>query len=125
MTNFWIGVDVTELCDQHLLGLHKELHQEAGTIENHPYGQAILQGHWKLGQASTDIIEQRHTNVVNEMESRGMNHESPLTHQDSTGLHYDLIGLPFKQVNRASLFSRCSDCKPKSSKNMTNGENSG
>jgi len=123
MTNFWIGVDVVELCNQHLLGLHKELHQEAGTIENHPYGQAILHGHWKLGQASTEMIQDRHRQVVEEMERRGMNHDSPLQHSDSTGLHTDLIGLPFKQFNRASLFSRYSDCKPKQSKNMTNGEN--
>jgi len=110
VTNFWIGVNVTELCDQHLLGLHKELHQEKGTIDNHPHGQAIVRGHWKLGQASTEMIQQRHEEVVREMSRRGMNHDSPLQHCDGTGLLVDLLGMPVKQLNRVSLSSRCGDC---------------
>lgn len=107
-------MDVSELCRQHLLGLHKELHQEAGTLENHPHGEAIVRGHWKLGQASTDILEERHRQVAKEMELRGMNHDSPLTFEDSVGFHSDLIGVPFKQINRASLFSRCMQCREQS-----------
>jgi hypothetical protein len=83
MTNMWLGVDPSELCDQHLLGLHKEIHQEAGTLENHPHGMAIVEGHWRLGQASTDRIQDRHDEVAEEMERRGMNHHFFFDSHDS------------------------------------------
>lgn len=111
MTNLWIGIEPSELCQQHLLGLHKELHQETGTLENHPHGEAIVQGHWKLGQVSTDKIQERHDEVVEEMEKRGMNHDSPLDYTDEYGLHSWLIGLPFEQIQRAVLSQRCSECQ--------------
>lgn len=57
---------------------------------------------------------ERHDEVAQEMEKRGMNHDSPLQYRDSLGFHSDLIGVPFQKVNRASLFSRCSDCRSRS-----------
>lgn len=111
MTNFWIGVNPQELCDQHLLGLHKEIHQEVGTIQNHPHGDAIAKGHWRLGQADLPRAEQRHDEVAAEMERRGMNHNSPLTYTDESGLSVDILDFPFlEEANRASLADRCDNC---------------
>lgn len=113
MTNFWIGIPVEQLCDQHLLGLHKEIHQEAGTIKNHPYGEAILTGHWRLGQASTDKITERHEKVVQEMDKRGMSHDSELDYTDTEGFHTSIIGFDVEKLNRVSLASRCDKCEVK------------
>jgi len=109
MTNMWIGISVQNLCDQHLLGLHKELHQEAGTIENHPYGESILQGHYRLGQVDTTELVSRHDEVVREMKNRGMNHDSPLEYSDQYGLV--VSGFPIEQFNKISLSARCNECE--------------
>lgn len=111
MTNMWLGIPVEHLCDQHLLGLHKELHQEAGTLENHPHGEAIVRGHWVFGQVSTDRVRERHQEVAKEMERRGMNHDSPLDFEDRYGFHSWMIGLPLEQVQKVKLSNRCGDCK--------------
>lgn len=58
----WIGLKPEELCDQHLLGEHKELHQEVGTLLNHSHGQAIVKGHVDKGQVVLSEIAQRHQN---------------------------------------------------------------
>lgn len=109
MTNMWLGVEVTELCDQHLLGLHKELHQEAGTIKNHPHGEAIARGHWLRGQIDTLDITQRHAEVAREIEKRGMNHDSPLSMEPV--LDMMMYPVDMKEFNRKKLSERCSDCQ--------------
>lgn len=110
----FLGVDVSEMCDQHLLGLNKELSQIQGTIEKHQYGKAIVRGHFQLGQVSTDRIEERHDEVVKEMERRGMNPSEPLEFADELGYCLDLVSFPFEDLNRVSLFGRCSDCRRRS-----------
>lgn len=109
MTNLWLDIPVEQLCDQHLLGLHKEIHQEAGTIDNHPHGEAILEGHYRLAQVDTTELVRRHDEVVEEMERRGMNHDSELEYSDSHGLI--ISGFPIKQFNKITLSSRCDNCK--------------
>jgi hypothetical protein len=111
MTNMWLGVKVSELCDQHLLGLHNEIHKEAGAIENHQHGKSIARGHWKLGQLSTDKLQKRHKEVVKEMEKRGMNHNSVFKFRDKVGFHSWMIGLPLHKIQKTVLASRCADCK--------------
>lgn len=111
MTNFWIGVDVEKLCDQHLLGLHKEIHQEAGTLENHPYGEAIVQGHWCLGQVSMEKVGVRHQEAVEEMNRRGMNHDSPLNFDEPSVFQSWTIGFPFEAMQKISLSNRCEECQ--------------
>lgn len=108
MTNFWLGIPVENLCDQHLLGLHKEIHQEAGTIENHPHGEAIMKSHYRLAQVDTTELCRRHRQVAEEMKQRGMNHESPLEYEDRHGLIVDAF--PIELFNRISLSSRCGEC---------------
>ena len=107
MTNLWLGIPVEDLCDNHLLGLHKEIHQEAGTLENHPYGESIVQGHFRLGQVDTTKLRERHDKVVEEMKRRGFNHDSPLEYEDSIGLSFS--GFPIEKFNRIVLASRCGD----------------
>jgi len=109
MTNFWLNIPVQNLCDQHLLGLHKEIHQEAGTIDNHPHGEAILDGHYRLAQVDTTELVSRHNEVVSEMQERGMNHDSPLEYQDQHGLL--VSGFPIEQYNKISLSARCNECE--------------
>jgi len=105
----WLGIPIKQLCDQHLLGIHKELHQEAGTIENHPHGKAILEGHYRLAQVDTTELVSRHKQVVEEMERRGMNHGSPLDYKDEHGLIQ--AGFPIKEYNKITLSHRCNECK--------------
>lgn len=111
MTNMWLNTDPSKLCKKHLLGLHKELHQEAGTIKNHPHGKAIAAGHYRLGQISAEKIQGKHSKVVEEMERRGMNHESPLKYEDCTGLHSWMLGFPAALLNKISLSARCDKCQ--------------
>ncbi len=109
MTNMWIGVPAEKLCDQHLLGLHRELHQEAGTLANHPHGESIVHGHWIRGQVDLTELKRRHEEVVEEMKSRGFNHDSPLDLPDTDKL---LPGNPIlEKINRAALDVRCDDCQ--------------
>jgi len=109
MTNMWLGINIEQLCDQHLLGIHKELHQEAGTIDNHPHGEAILDGHYRLAQVDTTELVYRHDEVVQEMKRRGMNHDSPLEYKDEHGLL--VSGFPIEQYNKITLSNRCNECK--------------
>lgn len=109
MTNLWLGIEVEKLCDQHLLGLHKEIHQESGTIDNHPHGEAILDGHYRLAQVDTTELVSRHNEVVDEMEKRGMNHQSPLEYKDEHGLI--VSGFPIEEYNKITLSNRCGECQ--------------
>lgn len=106
----WIGVEPKKLCDQHLLGEHKELHMEVGSLKNHPHGQAIVEGHVKKGQVVLSQIAQRHSLLVEEMIQRGMNHNSPL---EVEKLHenelYDVDNNDI-EYNRKDLSNRCDDC---------------
>lgn len=104
MTRMW-GVSPTCLCDQHLLGEHKEMHQEAGTITNHPHGHAIARGHAENGQVDTSQIQQRHDELARELERRGMNHNSPLDYDDTLD-----IGTIDIDANRRDLNNRCQEC---------------
>lgn len=108
MTNLWLQIPVENLCDQHILGLHKEIHQEAGTIKKHPHGEAILDGHYRLAQVDTTELVKRHDEVVREMERRGMNHNSPLDYKDEHGLIQS--GFPIEVFNKITLSNRCEDC---------------
>lgn len=97
------------LCDDHLLGEHSEMHQAAGTIANHPHGEAVVRGHAKEGNLETALIEARHAQVSVEMELRGMNHDSPL--QDFDDPDVGRIGGDDVQRNLGDLCRRCADCR--------------
>lgn len=109
MTNMFLNIPAEELCDQHLVSVHAEIHQEAGTIDNHPHGEAILDGHYRLGQVDTTELVKRHKEVVAEMERRGMNHDSPLEYRDEHGLI--IAGFPIQTYNKITLSNRCDSCE--------------
>ncbi|QLD91213.1 hypothetical protein HWV07_08505 [Natronomonas salina] len=100
------GIDPTLLCDQHLLGEHTEMHQEAGTIENHPHGTAIVEGHAERQQVDTSLIQRRHDELAAELRRRGMNHDSPLDYEDDLDL-----GSIDTAANRDDLMERCDECR--------------
>ena len=100
------GVDPELLCDQHLLGEHVEMHQEVGTLLNHPHGEAIVRGHAAKDQIDTSLIRSRHDALAAELEHRGMNHDSPLEYEDDLDL-----GSIDVAANREDLASRCPDCR--------------
>ncbi|MCU4925251.1 pyrimidine dimer DNA glycosylase/endonuclease V [Halobacteria archaeon AArc-dxtr1] len=105
MTRLW-GVDPALLCDQHLLGEHSEMHQEVGTLLNHPHGEAIVRGHAERNQVDTSLLQSRHDELAVELERRGMNHESPLAYDDD----HELGSIDVER-NLSELAQRCVDCR--------------
>lgn len=105
MTRMW-GVDPRLLCRNHLLGEHREMHQEVGTLRNHPHGRAIVEGHAERGQVDTRKLQERHDELVEEMERRGFEHDSPLAYEDELAL-----GTIDVAANREDLAERCDACR--------------
>ncbi len=97
-------VEPRELCDQHLLGEHAELHQEVGQIR--AGNLATVEGHAREGQVDTSRIAERHEQLVAEMERRGFDHDSPLDYEDELGL-----GEIDVEANREELKDRCDACR--------------
>jgi len=107
MTRMWC-VDPRKMCDQHVLGEHNECHQGVGSILRHPHGRAIMEGRVfddKPDQIDTSRIQDRHDELVDEMEARGMNHDSPMDYEDE----WDLGEIDV-EYNRQDLSERCEDC---------------
>lgn len=103
MTRMWM-VDPEELCDQHLLGEHAELHQEVGQIR--AGNLETVTGHARKGQVDTAKIQERHDELLDEMRRRGVDHDSPLDYEDDLDL-----GDIDVAANRAELRERCDDCR--------------
>jgi len=106
MTRLWC-LPTKYLCDSHLLGEHKEMHQEAGTLCNHPHGEAIVDGHARRGQFQLSRCEQRHDELVKEMVCRGMQHDSPFEYDLS---EYEDTGYVDRYYNLVDLYTRCGEC---------------
>lgn len=100
------GVDPALMCDRHLLGEHAELHQLVGTIERHPHGDAIVEGHGRRGNIDTSRIATRHAALVREMHARGFSHESPMEYDDHLNQ-----GSIDEAANRQLLADRCVACR--------------
>jgi hypothetical protein len=96
------------LCNQHLLGEHVELHMFVGTINK----GITVNGYVENNLLEYKNIHERHTELVNEMERRGMNHQSPLP--KVLGSHLP-DSVKFSQIDRKmakdELISRCKDCR--------------
>lgn len=103
MTRMW-GVDPELLCDQHLLGEHREMHQEVGQIR--AGNLASVTGHAREEQVDTSKLQERHDELVDEMERRGMNHDSPMDYEDELDL-----GSIDVDANLDDLRERCDDCR--------------
>ena len=95
-------IDPTMLCMKHLLGEHVELHMFVGTINKNKK----LNGYRKNGLVEVHNIKSRHTELVSEMKSRGMNHNSPLQ-------KFKVFNFGFVDIDNSynELLKRCTHCK--------------
>lgn len=89
------------LCRRHLLGEHVELHMFVGTIQKN----ISIEGYLANGLLEVHNIRKRHEELVKEMESRGMNHKSPLP-----PFHEFHAGEVDVQRSLAELYERCRFC---------------
>jgi len=90
------------LCMKHLLGEHVELHMFVGTINKNKK----LNGYRKNGLVEVHNIKSRHAELVSEMKSRGMNHNSPL--QKFEVFHFGFVDI---DNSYNELLKRCNDCR--------------
>lgn len=99
----WL-VDPEIMCRNHLLGEHKELHQLLGHIESG--NLESVRGHAERGQVDTSLIVERHEELVEEMDRRGFNHESPVEYDDDLD-----VGEIEVEENLEELIDRCEKCR--------------
>lgn len=100
------NVDPQLMCKQHLMGEHVEMHMLREAIRKHPHGEAIAKGHAKKGQVNTRKIQERHDELVAEMESRRFNHDSPLDYEDE--IEAGEVDVDF---HRTKLADECENCR--------------
>lgn len=102
MTRQW-NVHPNNLCRQHLLGEHCEIHKSLGGIR---HGRSIA-GWLERGQIDPITYAARHAQLVMEMYKRGYNHQSELDTSD--------VVLPIGDIdveyNLMDLSERCEECK--------------
>jgi hypothetical protein len=113
MTRMWM-LPVEMMCDEHLLGEHAEMHQAAGTLANHEYGEEVMEGHLRdlrPDDVETTLIVARHDRLAEEMEERGYDHddENKLPKFDDPGI--GRLGADDVKHNQAELALKCSDCR--------------
>ena len=68
------NVNPKTLCRKHLLGEHLEIHMFVGSINK----KISMKGYLEKGFLEIHNLKKRHDALVEEMESRGYNHKSPL-----------------------------------------------
>lgn len=108
------GVKPEHMCTQHLLGEHNEMHMLVGSIRKHPHGEAIAKGHAEKGQINTARIQERHDELAEEMENRGMEHDSPMDYDDELDVgEVDAERDPSIGPSNIQdeLADRCEDCR--------------
>ena len=109
--NQWLGIHPSELCRQHLLGVHGELHKFLPSWKK----RQDCTNRVTLGQMQCVGYAERHLEIADEMLRRKMNHRSPLEQPDfsylpvhvSTGI----VSSEQHQANRTELARRCSECR--------------
>jgi hypothetical protein len=89
------------LCDKHLLGEHVEMHMFVGTINK----KVSIYGYIKGGLVEVHNIVNRHSEIVSEMDKRGMCHMSLLAEFESW--HAGDVNVA---ANIVELKSRCKQC---------------
>lgn len=111
MSRMWM-VPTEIMCNQHLIGCHKEIHQLVGSLRK----KHSIDGYIRNNCVEPLSVITRHNAIVEEMIKRGMNHFSPII--DNNELTTLLEYLPKEQVNyrvdvEASLkdiTTRCGMC---------------
>ena len=107
--------DTSIMCTQHLLGEHCEAHMFVGTINK---GTSI-QGYLDNNLLEPEFLVGRHTELVNEMIKRGMNHQSnlPILNIDNlTDLQRTTTIDRERSLN--DLLTRCPLCKEKNDEQL-------
>jgi len=107
MTRQW-NIDPRQMCRQHLLGEHNELHKALGSIR---HGRSVA-GWLNRGQIDPITFQARHAQLQMEMFRRGYNHGSPL---ETNGLVLP-IGDIDQRANVLDLTGRCEECRKEVSK---------
>jgi len=95
------NVPVVFLCDQHLLGEHRELHMFVGCISRGTSVRRYLDGLLEVHN-----IQSRHDLLAEEMIRRGINHKSPLSFSSNK-----VEGFVNKLKSLQELVNRCEECK--------------
>lgn len=97
------NVDVTKMCNKHLLGEHVEMHMFVGTIKK----GISIKGYIDKGLVEVNNISKRHNELVKEMKKRGMSHKTEIVDTEDW--------LPEGKVNSVAneweLKNRCKECK--------------
>lgn len=96
------NVNVTKMCNKHLLGEHVEMHAFVGCIKK----GTSMKGYIDNGLVEIENISKRHNELVKEMEKRNMKHKTEI--EDT----HDLFGgkIDIKK-NELILKERCKECK--------------
>jgi len=109
MTRMWM-VDPEILCNQHLLGEHKEVHQANGTLKK----KMKITGFIRSNCIEPMAIQSRHDDLANELIKRKMNHKSPLEAVDICYLSDEEQKSRIDiDENMCELIRRCSKCRKK------------
>ena len=95
-------VDPSLMCRRHLLGEHVEIHMLVGTLLRNK----SIAGFVENNLIEVHSIRARHSELVREMDRRGMTHRSPLPKFRSRKL-----GKVDPRTNLAELARRCKDCR--------------
>ena len=99
------GVDPKNLCNQHLLGEHLEMHMFLGCIKK----GISLKGYFDKKLVCTNLIKKRHDDLAIEMIFRGMKHKSPIAEMGFfKDFEYGEIDI---EANIKELSRRCPKCK--------------
>ena len=103
-------LDPRVLCDQHLLGEHRELHAIWSVLTTGKTGYAhhpeTLRWRGRLA-----ALYARHDEQVAEMDRRGFRHASPLDRRLATGAARQTEFVDPPEAQRARLAARGCDCR--------------
>jgi hypothetical protein len=99
------------LCTKHLLGIHVELHMIVGTLQK----KKKIDGYIQNNLIEPLSIITHHSEIVQEMNRRGMNHQSPLPETEISRLTYYLDNTIRnykidKESSLIELLRRCPIC---------------
>lgn len=104
-------VDPENLCRNHLLGEHNEIHKLLGGVLRHPYGLAILKGQAEDNNVDMQSLAARHDELVVEMKRRGYDHDDKQGWIVSGVAHF----FPGTEIssnrNLVELAENCEDCR--------------
>lgn len=102
----WL-VDPKIMCRKHLLGEHVEHHMFVGTINK----KLNMRGYANNNLIEPQKLQERHLELVDEMISRGYNHNSPLDEVDLSYLDEDIqMAIVDVDSSLKEILRRCPEC---------------